>query len=50
MGRRSILQIKVDTLREAAKIMDEYGIPVTVNVLNVVADAIEAGTRLPKGQ
>ena len=48
MPRRTNLQIKVDTLREAADIMDEYDVPVSALVIRVVADAIANGTRIPK--
>lgn len=56
MGRRTNAQIKADEaatqakaeamiLRTAAKVMREYAIPASANVLDVVADAIEKGER-----
>jgi hypothetical protein len=47
-NRRTNLQIEVDTLREASKIMRAYGVPASANVLQVVSDAIENGTRTKK--
>lgn len=45
MSRRTNIQLDADKLRDAAKVMDEYHVPASANVLRVVADAIEAGTR-----
>jgi hypothetical protein len=45
MSRRTNAQIDADQLREAAKLMREYGIPASANVLEVVADSIEKGER-----
>lgn len=45
MSRRTNAQIDADLLREAAKVMDEYGIKASANVLRVVADSILNGTR-----
>lgn len=44
--RRTNAQLDADKLREAATVMDTYGVPASANVLRVVADAIEAGKRI----
>lgn len=45
MARRTNAQIDADKLRDAAQLMDEYGVPASANVLRVVADSVEKGTR-----
>lgn len=47
-NRRTNRQIDADTLREAAKVYDAYGIPASANVARIVADSIENGTRTRK--
>ncbi|BCO56051.1 hypothetical protein MINTM005_12950 [Mycobacterium intracellulare] len=45
MARRTNAQLDADKLREAASIMQAYGVPASANVLTVVADSIEEGRR-----
>jgi hypothetical protein len=44
-GRRTNRQLDADKLRAAAEVFRAYGVPASANVAEVVADAIEAGTR-----
>jgi hypothetical protein len=47
--RRTRAQLDADALRAAVAVLDRYAGPrPTVNVLNVMADSIEAGRRTPE--
>lgn len=45
MSRRKNVQIDADTLRAAAVVLRDYGVPASATVCEVVAGAIENGTR-----
>ena len=44
--RRTNAQLDADKLREAADLMDAYGVPGSANTLRVVADSVEKGARV----
>ena len=46
MSRRTVAQMDADTLRAGARVLRAYsGPPATINVLETIADSIEAGRR-----